>query len=64
MKTQFIKDFIRNLVILAILGIVLFVLFPDIMRQVFELYSALLGPIAILVVVVAALPQKKRKRQR
>jgi peptidoglycan/LPS O-acetylase OafA/YrhL len=59
---QFIKDFIRNLMLLVVIGIVLYMLFPDMMRQIFKLYGALLGPVAIVVLVVAALPRKHSRR--
>jgi uncharacterized membrane protein YccC len=59
---QFLKDFLRNLVLLLIIGLVLFIIFPDMMNQVFQLYAAFLGPIAILILIVAALPRRKRKR--
>lgn len=59
---QFLKDFLRNLAILVIIGIFLLIAAPDMMRQVFELLGALFGPILILLVVVAALPRKRRSR--
>jgi tetratricopeptide (TPR) repeat protein len=59
----FIKDFIRNLVILIAIGVVLFIIAPDMMKQVFQLYGALLGPVAIIAVIVAALPRKKRRKR-
>lgn len=61
---QFVKDFLKNLAILVVIGVVLFILFPDMMRQVLELYGALLGPIAIIVLIVAALPRKKSRQPR
>jgi hypothetical protein len=60
---QFLKDFLRNLVLLLIIGLVLFIIFPDTMNQAFQLYAALLGPIAILIVVIGALPRRKRKQR-
>ncbi len=36
-------------------------MFPDMMKQVYELYGMLFGPLALLILVVIALPQKKRK---
>ena len=56
---EFLKGFLRNLGVLLIIGIVLYVLFPDMLKQIFQLYGALLGPVAIIVVIVAALPRKK-----
>jgi hypothetical protein len=49
---QFLKDFLRNLVLLLIIGLVLFIVFPDMMNQVFQLYAAFLGPTALLIVIV------------
>jgi hypothetical protein len=62
-KTEFLKDFLRNLGLLLIIGLVLFVLFPDMMKQIFHLYGALFGPVAIIIVIVAALPRKKRGKR-
>jgi hypothetical protein len=60
---EFLKGFLRNLGVLLIIGLVLFVLFPDMMKQVFQLYGELLGPVAIIVVIVAAIPRKKRGKR-
>jgi len=59
---QFIKDLLMNLLILVVIGIALFFLFPDIMREVFNLYGQLLGPLVIIILVVIALPTKRRPR--
>ncbi|GAP13377.1 hypothetical protein LARV_01130 [Longilinea arvoryzae] len=61
---DFLKGFLRNLALLILMGVVLFVLFPDIMRQVFGLYGAIFGPLAILFLVVSALPKKSKKSSR
>lgn len=61
---QFLKDFIRNILLLVIIGVVLFALFPKIMGQVFELYGALFGPLVLIILVVAALPRKRRGNRR
>lgn len=55
----FLKGLLRNLVFLIGIGIILFILFPDQMSQVFEIYGAIFGPLAILILIVAALPRKK-----
>lgn len=60
---QYIKNFIINLLILISLGVVLFIIFPDLTKQVFQLYGMLFGPIAILLLIVAALPRKKRRHK-
>ena len=62
---KFLINFIKNLAFLAIIGVVLFIAAPDMMKQVFELYDGLFGPtIIILLIVVAALPRKRRSRDR
>ena len=58
---QFIKDFAINLIVLIGIGVAVFILFPDLTKQVFQLYVMLIGPIAILFLIVAALPRKKRR---
>jgi len=58
----FLKKFLINLAFLVGLGILLFIIAPDLMKQVFELYGALFGLIAIRFVIVVALPQKRRRR--
>jgi tetratricopeptide (TPR) repeat protein len=62
-QMEFLKDLLRNLAILIALGIVLYLIFPDMMKQVFQLYGMLFGPIAILFVIVAALPRKKHTKR-
>lgn len=59
---QFFKEFLRNLLILIGIGIVLYLISPSIMGNIFELYGAIFGPIAIILLIVAALPNKKRRR--
>ena len=54
---SFLKKLGRNLLFLIILGIVLLVLFPTQMSQVFALYGAIFGPLAILLLIAAALPK-------
>lgn len=60
---QFFKGLLINLGLLLVIGIALLILFPDMMRQIFQLYGALFGPgVLILLVVVAALPRRRRRR--
>lgn len=58
----FFKDFLRNILILVAIVVVLFLIYPDIMKQVFQVYGALFGPLAIIMVLVFALPRRKRGR--
>jgi cbb3-type cytochrome oxidase subunit 3 len=61
---EIMKAFITNLIVLVIIGVVLFVLFPDIMRGILGLYDGLgILPIFILLVIVSALPKRKRRRR-
>ena len=59
---DFLKDFLRNILILVAIVVVLFIFSPDIMKQVFQVYGALFGPLAIIRVFVFALPRRKRRR--
>jgi len=60
---QFLKDFLRNLLFLLLLGVVLYFMFPDMMKQIFELYGLLFGPLAVVMLLAIALPRKKRKKE-
>ena len=60
---DFLKALLRNLAILVGIGIVLLILLPNQMSQVYELYGALFGPIAILLLISAALPKKTRLKK-
>ncbi len=62
-QMEFLKDFLRNLAILIGIGVVMYIFFPDMMKRVFQLYGMIFGPIAILFVIVVALPRKKRTRR-
>lgn len=55
----FLKKLLRNLAFLIVIGIVLLILFPDMMSQVFEIYGAIFGPLALLILIVAAVPRNK-----
>lgn len=61
---DFLKAFLRNLALLVIIGVVLFVLFPQMMKQVYELFGALFGPLVIILVAAAALPRRQRRKRR
>jgi len=61
MQMRFLINLLINLGGLLFLGLVLFLLFPDLMSQVFQVYGKLLGPgLMILLLVVAALPRRRR----
>jgi hypothetical protein len=58
----FLKRFLINLAFLIGLGIILTIISPNIMKQVFQLFGGLFGPLALLFVVIAALPRKRRSK--
>ena len=58
---QFLKNFLKNLGFLVVIGIVLFFVAPDMMRQVFDAFGQLFGPLAIIMIIVAALPSRRTK---
>ena len=58
---QFIKDLLRNLAILIVIGLVVYFMYPDMMKQVFEAYGLIFGPLAILMVIVYAMPRKRKR---
>ena len=57
----FLKGFLRNLVFLAGLGLVIYLIEPEMVKGAFEAYWMILGPIGILLILIMALPQKRRK---
>lgn len=61
---SFFLKFLRNLALLLVVGIVLYLIYPDIMRQVYDLLGALFGPLILLILIVAALPRGRRRRSR
>jgi len=60
---DFLKGLLKNLALLIGIGIILLILFPNQMSQVYELYGGLFGPIAILILIGAALPKKTSKKK-
>ena len=58
---RFLKDFIINLFWLFVIGLLLILVFPDLIRQVYSALGNLFGPLAILIIIVAAIPRRKTK---
>jgi hypothetical protein len=58
---QFFKNFLKNLGFLVVIGVVLFFVAPHMMRQVFDAFGQLFGPLAIIMIFVAALPRRRAK---
>jgi hypothetical protein len=58
------RDFLFNLMILAVLGAIIFFAFPSLMKQIFGVYSGLgILPFFVLAVIIAALPRRTRRRR-
>ena len=57
----FLKNFLRNLILIAVLGLVIYLVAPDMVIGVAEAYWTILGPIGLLLIVVFAIPNKRKK---
>ena len=58
---DYLKRFLRNLALLIGIGLILLLIFPDYMSDAFMINWAVFGPIAIVIVIVTALPNRKGK---
>ena len=57
-------SFLRNLALLAGLAIVLFIIAPEGMKGILDVYNGLgIIPIIVIMVIVAAIPKKSRRRR-
>jgi hypothetical protein len=59
----FLKGFFRNLAFLAGLGLIIYLIKPEMVKGAFEAYWQILGPIGLLIIVIAAIPQRRRTRR-
>ncbi len=56
------RDFLRNLAILAVIFIGFMILFPDMINQVSGLMGGLgILPFFIIMVIISAIPRRKRR---
>jgi hypothetical protein len=60
---QFVMNWLRNLGLILIIGIGIYIIFPDMTRQVIELYGMLFGPLIFVMLLVFSLPRKGRSRR-
>ena len=58
----FLKDLPKILAIMIVIGLVIYYMYPDMIKQVFEAYGLIFGPLAILMVIVYAMPRKRRSK--
>lgn len=57
---KFFKKLITNLIFLAIMLVILYIIFPGIIGTVYKLYYSVLGPVLLFVVLILnALPGKR-----
>ena len=59
---DFLKRFLKNLALILGLGLIIYLMYPDVVKQVLEAYWLILGPIAILFVIGAALPKRQTRK--
>lgn len=57
---RFIISLLRNLAIVVVLAVVLYVIQPEIMAKVFLEYWLYFTPLMLLLVVLLAFPRKKK----
>jgi len=58
------RDFIFNLALFLVLAVVLYLIAPDIMGNIVGLYNGLgILPIFIIMMILAALPRRYRRRR-
>ena len=58
------RSFFQNLALLVALLILVFIVAPDTMKQVIGIYNGLgILPIVILLIIMRALPRKRRRRR-
>lgn len=57
---RFLKNFLFNLLWLFVFGLAVYLIFPDIIGLVYKTLGQLFGPLVILMIIVAALPNRKR----
>jgi hypothetical protein len=61
---QYLKEFLRNLILLLLIFGVLHLFFLAVMGQVFQLYGMLFGALNIVILLAAALPHRRRRPSR
>ncbi|HBH13865.1 MAG TPA: hypothetical protein DDX29_12265 [Clostridiales bacterium] len=59
----FLKGFLRNLLFLAGLGLIVYLIEPEMVKGAFEAYWMILGPIGILIIIAAAISQRRSARR-
>jgi len=61
----FLKNLFRNLLILLVLGLAVYVFAPSVILQIANvLITTLFGPIALIIFILASLPYNHAKRRK
>jgi cytochrome bd-type quinol oxidase subunit 2 len=58
---NFLKRWLGNIILIVAMGIVLLILFPKLIGQSYSFLYQILGPLVILIIIVYALPNRRRK---
>ncbi len=58
---QFLKNLLRNIGLLMLIFLVVYLINPTLIKQAYELLGALFGPLLIVMVIAAALPGSRRR---
>ena len=58
---KFIKNWLINIVALSGIGLIIYLIMPDITKMVYEVLWGLLGPLLIPCFLVATLPYFRRR---
>jgi hypothetical protein len=58
----FLKYFFRNLALLAVLVLVIYLIEPEMVGGAFQNYWQILGPVGLLIIIVAAIPKRRSRR--
>lgn len=56
---RFLKNFLINLFWLFVFGLIVYLIYPDIIGMVYKTIGQLFGPLVILMIIVAALPGRR-----
>ncbi|MEX2161431.1 MAG: hypothetical protein WD751_05900 [Anaerolineales bacterium] len=59
---QFLKDLLYNLGLVALAALILYILFPEQAGAMYQMYWMIYGPIILLVLLIYALPGRRRRR--
>lgn len=60
---HFLKNFFINLGSIFLIGLITYLIFPDIMKAVFQTYFQLFGPLAMIILIAYSLPRNWRKKR-